>query len=462
MLMLGTYSYARDDEAGPLASDTIEFRVEAAEADRSSRAPADKSPDSEARRQQQDRALAARRQDAEAVTKEQERRTEARREALRAEIEQAVKQGDQAAAGRHWGPLIALPDPPLRDCRQAIQHFENRQDWSSLATAYEVTATVMQALIVAPPERFTRPAPPTPPGQVERGPIVEVQRDLDGIWQQAKGPAEGWFDFVRRKQREMREERFKVLCQSAALYRDRLQTPEKAATVLRESLADIPFYTMPLEKLIADQWPVKKWEPPLSAELGVRRPAATDLVKLLEQQGQFDAAIDIQSRVVLASYAPGGLPYQDIEKLWTLLKKRPASSPLPRIAWINLLSPERPSIEFDLDSFSAPRPEYKLSQLSVAPRPGLEFDSLELTADMEGRGGYVEVDCSTLRDGKHAGLGSVKWHQDQRKGRESRTAKLSVPAGMGVIYFHRGWLPDTDPDGVTVHRISVKATFRSR
>ena len=49
-----------------------------------------------------------------------------------------------------------------------------------------------------------------------------------------------------------------MLCQLAAVYRDRLNEPEKAATALRESLADMPFYTMPLEKLIADQWPAKK------------------------------------------------------------------------------------------------------------------------------------------------------------------------------------------------------------
>jgi hypothetical protein len=332
----------------------------------------------------------------------------------------------------------------------------------SLATAYEVTAKVMQAIIAAPPERFTRPGPPVPPDAKGGGPTVEVQIDLDGVWQKAKGSADGWFDWIRRKQQDMKGERFKVLCQLAALYRDRLQTPDKAATVLRESLADVPFYTMPLEKLIADQWPAKEREISLSIELGIRRPAAMDLVGVLEQLGQLDAAIDIQSRVVLAAYSWGGLPYQDIERLWTLLKKRPAESPLPRIAWINLLSPERPSIEFDLDSFSAPRPEYKLNQLSIAAQPGFEFDSLELTADMEGRGGYVEVDCSTLRDGRHAGLGSVKWHQDQRKGRESRTAKFSVPAGTGVLYFHRAWLPDTDPDGVTVHRISAKATFRTQ
>ena len=127
---------------------------------------------------------------------------------------------------------------------------------------------------------------------------------------QAKGPAEGWFDWIKRKQQEMKGERFKVLCQLAAVYRDRLNEPEKAATTLRESLADMPFYTMPLEKLIADQWPAKKSDAVLGAELGRRRPAATDLVKLLEQRGQFDAAIDIQSRVVLASYWPGGLPYR--------------------------------------------------------------------------------------------------------------------------------------------------------
>jgi hypothetical protein len=91
---------------------------------------AQENPD-DARRQEQERSLEAQRQDTEAVIKEQERHTEARREALRAEIEQAVKQGDQAAAERHWAELISLPEPPARDCRQAIQHFEQRQDWSS-------------------------------------------------------------------------------------------------------------------------------------------------------------------------------------------------------------------------------------------------------------------------------------------------------------------------------------------
>ena len=106
-----------------LESNTVEFRVEAANGDRS--VDADESQASEVR-QQQDRDLEARRQAAQSESKEQETHTEARREALRAEIEQSARQGDQAAVGRHWLELIALTDPAVRDCRQAIQHFEHR------------------------------------------------------------------------------------------------------------------------------------------------------------------------------------------------------------------------------------------------------------------------------------------------------------------------------------------------
>jgi hypothetical protein len=123
---------------------------------------------------------AARRQADREHGAEQERHTEARRAALRAEIERATKQGDHAAAGRHWVALISLPDPPLRDCRPAIRELEASQDWQSLATVLEATAKAMQAIIVAPPERFTRPVPPPPPERPGGGPTVEVQTDLDG------------------------------------------------------------------------------------------------------------------------------------------------------------------------------------------------------------------------------------------------------------------------------------------
>jgi hypothetical protein len=392
--------------------------------------------------------------------KEAEKRTEARRQAVREAAEEAGKKGDQAAAAGHYLELISLPNPTLSDCRLAIKALGSAQDWRSLAKAHEVTAKAMQAIIAAPPESFTRPAPEAPPGAREFGATVEVQTDLDGVWHKAKGTAEGWRGWIERKQRQMKGERFRVLCKLAELYRDRLKEPAKAVPVLRESLADVPFFTIPLEKLIAEEWPAKERKIDLSIELGVHLPAARDLVTLLEGRGELDAALELQSRVVLASYSWGGLPYEEIEKLWSLLRKCPAQSPLPRVAWLHVLSPQRPSVEFDLDKFQAPRPDHKLSQLSIVPRPGLAFDSLELTADMEAKGGYVQVWCSTLRGGKQASLGEVKWHEDQRKGREPRTATFRVPEGTGVIYFHRAWRPGTDPDGVEIHRIAVKATFR--
>lgn len=373
---------------------------------------------------------------------------------------EAVKKGDQAAAANQWLKLIALPSPPLRDCRAAIASLRSAQDWRSLATACEVTARVMQKIIAAPPESFTRPAPEAPPGARGSGATIEVQTALDGVWHRAKGPAEGWRGWIERKQQEMKEERFRVLCELAEIYRDRLNEPAKAVPVLRESLAGVSFFTVPLEKLIAREWPPGERPVGESIELGVHLPAARDLVTLLEGRGERDAAVELQGRVVLASYSWGGLPSREIEKLWALLREYPARAPLPRVAWLNLLCPQRPSIEFDLDKFPAPKADHKLSQLSIVPRPGLAFDTLELTADMEGKGGYVQVWCSTLRGGKHATLGEVKWHEDQRKGREPRTASFKVPEGTGVIYFHRAWHPGTDPDGVEIHRIAVKATFR--
>jgi hypothetical protein len=35
-----------------------------------------------------------------------------------------------------------------------------------------------------------------------------------------------------------------------------------------------------------------------------------------------------------------------------------------------------------------------------------------------------------------------------------------MPEGTDIMYFGRAWSPDADPDGVKIHRITVKATFR--
>ena len=387
---------------------------------------------------------------------------EKRRESLRAVAEEAAKTNDQPAATRYYLQLVSLPNPPLFDCRQAMRSIESGSDWRARAEVYEISAAVMKAIISAPPESFTRPSPPQQPRAVtDYGSTVEVQMDLDGLWTaNCRGTVKSWLQRIKRKQQEMKHERFDILYRLAQLYRDWLGEPKKVVGVLRESLADVPFFTMPLEKLISTEWPLKRRDPQFWAELGVRLPAARELAAALAAAGDIDAAIDMQNRAVLAEYSWAHIPHREIEKLLWLLQQRPLRSPLPLVACLSILSPERPSIEFDLDALPATKTEYKLWQLSLAARPGFAFDSLELGADMESKGGYVSVPCQTLRSGKATTLGSVGWHNDQRKGRELRTSTFSIPDGTGVIHFNKSWLPGTDPDDVTVHRITVKATFR--
>ena len=263
----------------------------------------------------------------------------------------------------------------------------------------------------------------------------------------------------------MKHERFNLLYKLAWLYRERLDEPKKVVSVLRESLAGVPFFTIPLKKLIADEWPLKERDIGWGAEMGIYLPAARDLVTALERNNDIDASIDMQNRVVLAECSSGGKPYREIEKLWWLVQQRPGQSPLPPVACISILSPEQSSVDFDLDKLIKPRTyasalQGKLNQLMIAARPGFEFDSLELAADMESKGGYVAVTCQTLRNGTTSTLGQVEWYKDQHKGRELRTATFKVAAGTGVIHFGTAWIPGTSPEGVDIHRIPVKATFR--
>jgi hypothetical protein len=399
-------------------------------------------------------------------------RIEARREALRTAAEEATKKGDRDTAARNYVELISLPGPTLRDCREAIRCLEAGKDWASLAKGYEISAEVMDTIISAPPESFTRASPPAPPDSPEIGPIVEVQMELDGVWHaNCRGTAENWLPRITRKQEEVRQERFNLLCRLVGLYRDRLNEPKKVIVALRRSLADEPFFNIPLEKLIADKWPLRHgdYTPPSSdrdmqmrqqQQVAICSAAMRDLVTELEKRNDFDAAIDVQSRLVLGSYSIAGKPYRAIETLWRLLQERPRQLPLPPVACLTNLSPERQSVEFDLDKFVGPKTWHKLNQVLIAARPGVEFDSLELTADMESTGGYVEVLCGPLRDGRSNPLGGVAWHRDQRKGRELRTSKVPIPAGTGVVYFNEAWLHGSDHDGVKVHRLTVKAAFR--
>jgi len=97
-----------------------------------------------------------------------------------------------------------------------------------------------------------------------------------------------------------------------------------------------------------------------------------------------------------------------------------------------------------------------MHDLNVVARPGYVFDSLEVTADMEGLGGRGEVSCYTVIE-KHTTLGRLRWHDDKRKGREEISQKFKIPSEVNLIRF------ETQPwqwEGLRVHRVTVKATFR--
>lgn len=375
--------------------------------------------------------------------------------------EKTINSGDQATAARNYVELLSQPNPSLKDCRQAIRDLEGSTDWHSLAKIFEITATVMQTNITAKPESFTRPMPPASPDARESGPMIEVQTNLDGDWQKSKGTAESWLDWIKRKQQDLKKERFDVLYKLASLYRDRLDEPKQAVKALRDSLAEVSFFTLPIEKLIANEWPLKERDMQREIELGIHRPAAIDLAALLEKLGDLDAAIDMQNRLVLADYSIASVPHKEIEKLYSLLQVYLNRTSLPPVAALNLLSPETPSIEFDLDKLAGTKMEHKLSQLLIAAKPGFALESLEVSADMESKGGYLAVDCQYLHEGSMASLGSVPWYKDQRKGREVRTASFKVPESVSVVYFAKSWFPDTDPDGIQIHRVTVKGTFRT-
>ncbi len=388
---------------------------------------------------------------------------ERRRDDVRAEAEEALKKGDLSRVEHVGRELIALPSPPLRDCRLAIRCLESGKDLKSRAKAYEVAAGVMQTIIVAQPSSFTRPTTQTPAFSKGDGPTVEVQTHLDGDWHKCKGTAADWIQWIEHKQHDLTWERLATLGSLAKLYRGSLNEPRKAATALRQGLVNSPFFTMPLDKLLADQWPLKKQDIHENAERAVYVQPARDLAAMLAELGETDAAIDVLSRVVLADYHVDGKPRRDIEKLWRLLQERYRKSPglaPPLLAAIELLSPERPTVEFNFDKLIGRENWHKTAQINIAARPGYEFDTLELTADMEGQGGYIQVNAEYLPGSSMDSLGSVKWHQDRRKGREVRTASFKVPAGVGVIYFGTARLVGDVPDGVVVHRLAVRGTFR--
>jgi len=399
---------------------------------------------------------------------------EQRLEALRAEHRQAAEaasgKGDHVAAGRHYRALLALHEPPPCDCRSATRFFQAVEDWGSLAEAMEVTGATMKRIIRTPAAEFVRPASEGPPEAdfLVPGPVwdarcwVYVQSDLDGLWRHGGGTPAQWLPVIRARQEAMKRERAAILWELARVYRDRLQRLELAARACSQALDELPFYTEPIDKLVAKVWPTPSidgsalW--PATPQWN-GRDALNDLSELQEQTGHLRAAVETRMRVALAVRLLAGTYDNDrleTDKLWSVVRRLPAGAPLPKVPWVTVLGRDRPTAVF-APSTAESIPTWSSPYLLVT-RPGDEVDTIEVTADVEGQGGYVQVGCRTIVAGRSNTFGLMSWYPDKERKKRQRLAKtFPVPREAAVI---RLYSLCRDIKDFRIHKIEVKATFQ--
>ncbi|MHC4403620.1 MAG: hypothetical protein ACYTG0_28520 [Planctomycetota bacterium] len=263
----------------------------------------------------------------------------------------------------------------------------------------------------------------------------------------------------------MVQDRFDLLFKLCQLNGNQLGRPVKAASAYAEALADVAFYSEPIDKLIDRTWPVRPGEHeeirgPMG---GYYRMALHELSEVQQELGDLDAAIETKTRellagFILASNYRDGTVTRSARELWSLLRMLPADASLPRLFWFNVLSPERDTITLELSRPEVQRDVCDVYDPNIVALPGYVFDTLEVTAEMESRGAHGRLVCYTVFE-KHTTLGAVPWHADKRKGRERICKTFKIPEKAEVIRFNT-W--PRDSKDFRVHQITVKATFRPK
>lgn len=389
-------------------------------------------------------------------------------EAQRAELRQAAARRSAAAEydlARQQYLELALPQPELRDARAASKLFEARQDWPTLADAYEAQAEIMWRVTHTPLEAFTRPVSQdaNDPGRsdgLERGPTVMVQTQLDGEWSRCKGTAESWMDWLQRRQDDLRMERIKVLRKLAELCLTQLQAPPRAVAALQTAGRGVPLQEESVEELAAQMWPKikvqardvvafknaemeKATHTPQEREQFVSQTAAIrlevleDLAKAQVAAGDLRGAASTRLRGMLAGMlmvASGDwnahYPMQEAEEFWRLIRRLGPSEPLPPMLWLHVLDREHAELAF-------PRPQegphgYPISfpGPSVVIRPGQRVRTLTVSAECTAGEGWIR--CYSASERPVLDLGRLNWgHGDPAAGTQTKT--FDVPENIGII-----------------------------
>jgi beta-lactamase regulating signal transducer with metallopeptidase domain len=391
---------------------------------------------------------------------------------LRMSAEEATEKGDYAIAKRDCLALLGLPEPPLRDCYQALKLFEAREDWPSLALAYEVTAENMRRVIHAPTESFIRAAPKladVPPGEGRGAPYVLVQTNLDGVWVKGKGDAGNWFEWIQRKQKEFRQTRIELLKKLGELCLFRLDAPRRAVTAYEVAGRGVPLCTEALVTLIPQIWPKRKVKVDGVLNLGqvgaaqLRFEILDGLAEAQMAADDLRAATETRLRCMLAMLladADGDWnahgPMREAERYWELVRRMPGDKSLPAMLWLNVLDQQNSELVFPTPEDGPHGLPYSFPGPNLVIRPGQKLRTMTVSADMETPGGNGGVRCYTMIEGKAHDLGRVNWHKDGRRGREWRSATFAVPENAGIIRLR---ITPASGDDFHVYELKVKATF---
>jgi len=293
-------------------------------------------------RDSKDMEVAAR---ADVAIKEIERQMAARRAALRGKMDE----GYFSVSKENYLKLLALPEPPLRDCYAADYVFLIKKDWPAQATALEAAGATLQRLMATPVEQFVKATDDLPPGGLHQlsqpwqtpGSHVYV-KGFDGTGRLCQGTVKDWLPHLAEAQQALKRDCAGVYWELGRLYRNELKQPKDALRAFQCAAAQQPFCAEPLETLMPKCWPVFKtggealW--PTTGRMGASqtdwhtRDALNDLADMQEKAGDIKGALDTRIRFMLAVRMEEGRwnnHHKGPQHVWSLIKQLPPASPLP-------------------------------------------------------------------------------------------------------------------------------------
>ena len=360
----------------------------------------------------------------------------ARLAAQRAEVQQAFRKGDYAAAIRASKKITLYEKAEMLDWLWLGHSCQLAGDWAQAVQAYRKVVTFIDADIAG---GIKEEAPPAPPG--------------DGA-KERTGPVRG--DEPPRLSEQQRKklinQRTMLMVWIARLQRGELKDSRSAAATLAEAVEH-------LEK--------SKTEIDYTWQMTVQL-----IPPLLHEAGDPAGAIEAWKRAVATRQRAQrgflGDWLVDVQQVYASLESLPAGSAVPDVPWIISLDPDNPSVKLDLDDPATRGRSYQpglYSYYAFAPPRGKEFATIEFACDIEQLkvrwGGHFYCFVAPPDgSGKARNLGGIGWPPDKTEkgeiGREVVKRTFAIPPGARLVHVRVG----NSEGHFAVHSLSATATFR--